>query len=87
MPKKIWFQKAVMKKPPYKLGWKKTQSTKARRRNALASRPKNWSLKKRYLSAARALQALANVTKDKRTKQLALIDARYFYRMAKRMKG
>ena len=79
--KKKWFQEAVEKKPPYKLGWKKTQSAETRRRMALESRPKNWKLDTRRLSAARALQALANVTKDPRTRQLAKEDAAYFYRL------
>ena len=79
MAKKKWFREAVQKRPPYKLGWKKTQSTETRRRKALESRPKNWSLKKRRLSAGRGLIALSNVTKDKRTKELARRDARYFF--------
>jgi len=77
---KKWFRKAVRKKPPYHLGWKKTQSTATRRRKAIASRPKSWSLKKRRTSAGRALTALANVTKDKRTKTLARRDASYFFK-------
>jgi len=82
--KKKWFQVAVMKRPPYTLGgWSKSKPPSVRRRLAVASRPKNWTLKKRYLSAARALQALANVTKDRSTKKAALVDARYFYKKAK----
>jgi len=80
---KKWFRKAVMKKPPYHLDWKKTQSTKVRRANAIASRPSNWTLKKRKLSAGRALIALANVTKDKKTERLARRDASYFFRKLK----
>lgn len=77
---KKWFQHAVKAKPPYTLGgWGKSLATSTRRRLALGSRPKNWTLKKRRLSAARALQALANVTKDKSTRTKALSDARYFY--------
>ena len=80
MRKKKWFQEAVKKKPPYNLGgWSKRKSTEARRRSALLSRPKSWSLRTRYRSAGRALQALANVTKDKETKKKALLDARYFF--------
>lgn len=78
---KKWYTKAVMEKPPYTLGWRKTQSTGVRRRAAIASRPKNWSLHKRRLSAARALTALANVTADRRTKELAKRDAEYFYKI------
>lgn len=75
-----WFKKAVMKKPPYSLGgWKKNQSPSVRRAKALASRPKSWSLKKRRLSAGRALIALANVTRDSRTEMAARADARYFF--------
>ena len=77
---KKWFKEAVMKKPPYRLGWKKTQSLKTRRRKALASRPETMKLKTKYLSTARALQSLANVTKDKRTRELAGRDARHFLR-------
>jgi len=81
---KKWYKKAVYEKPPYNLGgWKKTQPTQTRRRNALASRPKNWTLRKRRLSAGRALLALANVTKDKRTKELARRDANYFFKLLK----
>ncbi len=80
---KKWFQKAVMAKPPYKLNWKKSSPVARRRASALASRPKNWGAKKRYLSTARALQALANVTKDSKTKELAKADAEYFYRKAR----
>jgi len=81
---KKWFKKAVMKKPPYSLGgWKKTQPTNLRRQKALSSRPKNWTLKHRYLSAGRALQALANVTKDRPTKEIAMRDARYFFKKCK----
>ena len=80
-----WFQKAVKEKPPYNLGgWKKTQTRKRRRILALSSRPKNWTLKHRYLSAARALQALANVTKDQQTREKASSDARHFYKMYRR---
>lgn len=43
------------------------------------SRPKNWTLRNRYLSAGRALRALANVTKDKETRYKASKDARYFF--------
>lgn len=75
-----WFKKAVKNKPPYNLGgWSKKQSNERRRKLALQSRPRNWTLKHRYLSAARALQALTNITKDETTKVKALRDAKYFY--------
>jgi len=67
------------KKSPYNLGWRKTQSTGVRRRNAIASRPKNWTLHKRRLSTARALTALANVTTDRKTEVLVRKDAEYFF--------
>jgi len=78
-----WFKKAVRDRPPYTLGWKKTQSTPVRRQNSLDSRPNNWKLDTRRLSAARALTAIANVTKDKRTKLLAKRDARHFFNLAR----
>ena len=81
MSTKKWFQEAVLDKPPYKLGWKKSQSKRVRRQTALASRPKNWTLDHKRLSASRALQALANVTKDKKTKRLARMDAEYFRKL------
>jgi len=80
MANKNWFRGAVHNKPPYNLGgWKKTESEGSRRYHALASRPKSWSLGRRYLSTARALQSLANVTRDRETRKKALSDARYFY--------
>jgi|TARA_Y100000310_G_C20670027_1_gene809730 hypothetical protein len=79
--KKKWFKKAVFAKKPNTLGgWSKDKGMDSRRKLALGSRPKNWSLPRRRLSAARALQALANVTKDRGTKQKALADAKYFYK-------
>lgn len=81
-----WYREAVYKKAPYKLGWKKTDSMEKRRRRALASRPKNWSLKNKYLSVARALQALANVTRDRETRMKAKKDAQHFLALYKRKK-
>lgn len=80
MSKKKWFQEAVNKRPPHTLGgWNKNLPAEKRRRLALSSRPRNWTLKTKYLSAARALQALANVTRDAETRRKALADAEYFY--------
>lgn len=80
-----WFEEAINQKPPYHLGgWEKTQSSSVRRRNAYNSRPADWSKKKRYLSSARALQALSNVTTDKKTKLKAAADAKYFFKLAKK---
>ena len=81
---KNWYKKAVNEKPPYKLGgWSKTQSPITRRRLALGSRPSNWNLNKRRLSAGRALQALANVTRDGQTRIVAQRDAHYFFKLLK----
>ena len=86
MAERKWFKKAVEKKPPYSLGgWKKSQSTTVRRRKALSSRPKNWTRRHRYRSAGQSLTALANVTQDKRTEELARRDARYFFSKLKKM--
>jgi hypothetical protein len=66
-------------------GWSKSQKASTRRRLALASTPKNWSLRRRVLQAARKLQALANVTADKATKQKAQADADYFWKRLKNL--
>lgn len=62
-------------KPKRGLGWEKDMPQEKRIRVAIASRPSNWSQKKRVLSASRALQALANITTDKETERLAEKDA------------
>jgi len=78
--KKKWFTKAIEKKPPYSLnGWSKSKPIETRRRLALSSRPKSWSLRRRYRSAGQALLSLSNVTKDKETKLKAKKDAKYFF--------
>ncbi len=83
--KREWFKGAVEEKAPYNLnGWSKTKSAAARRRAALSSRPANSSKRKRYVSVGRALQALANVTTDPRTKALAKMDADHFFLEAKK---
>ena len=79
-----WFLEAVRAKPPYKLGWKKTQSEDVRRAKALASRPKNWKLRTRRRSVAQTLMALSDVTQDEETKRKAKRDAEYFYRLLKK---
>lgn len=87
MAKKKWFQPAVEKGRTKNLnGWSKSQSASTRRRRALSSRPSNWSLQKRRLSAARALQALANVSRDTATARKAKSDADYFFRLYNRYK-
>ena len=78
---KRWFKEAVKGGPTSNLGgWKKGKSARTRRRLAVASRPKTWNPETKYRSAGRALQALANVTKDKTTKRIARSDAKYFFR-------
>ena len=80
-----WFKKAVKDKPPYTLkGWNKNLPPSLRRSKALNSRPSNWPLKKKRLSAARALQALANITQDFDTRVKAKSDADYFFKLVKR---
>jgi hypothetical protein len=74
---KKWF------KPKKHSGWKKQQSAVVRRKHLLASTPKNWSLKRRRLSAGRKALALSNVSKDKATKARARADAMYFFRKMK----
>lgn len=61
-------------------GWHKTQKASTRHQLALRAHKRN------YLSTARALQALANVTTDKQTKKLARTDALYFYDMHRKEK-
>jgi len=80
-----WFKKAVMEKPPYNLGgWSKKYLASSRRRKALNSRPKSWTLNHRRVSAGRALMALSKVTKDATTKRLARQDATYFFSLLKK---
>lgn len=82
---KKWFRKAIEEKPPYTLGgWRKNLPVEERRKFALRSRPKNMSLKHRYLSAGRALNALANVSRDEKTRIAAKRDAKYFFERAKK---
>ncbi len=64
--------------PTVHTGWKKSDPATTRRRRALAAH------KGDRLAAGRSLQALANVTTDKRTSELAATDARYFFRMHKK---
>ena len=69
MAKKVerWFEAGK------KLGWQKTDSQSKRRTAALSSRRGN------YLATARALLALANVTRDVQTAKAARSDAKYFF--------
>lgn len=70
-------------KPKKHTGWKKDQKAETRRRKLLDSTPKNWSLDRRRLLAARRAQALANVTKDSATRKKAQEDANYFFNLRK----
>ena len=69
MPRKSekWFSPSLV------MGWHKNQPSAQRRTLALKSHRGD------KLATARALQQLANITKDKDTKRLARIDAVYFY--------
>lgn len=74
---KKWFKKAVMKRPPFTLsGWKKSMSPTIRRRLAISSRSAHLPEARKLLSASRALQALANVTRNAETKIAAKADAK-----------
>ena len=80
-----WFKLAVGRRAPYTLGsWAKGKPASARRRAAISSRPSNWSLHKKRLSAGRALLALANVTQDRATRNVAKRDSKYFFEKLKR---
>lgn len=81
-----WFQKAIGKSTFTLSGWKKTQKASIRRKIALSSRPKDWPMKKRVISVSRALQSLANVTKDKVTKIRAKQDSEYFLKKYRKLK-
>lgn len=65
-------------KPGVETGWEKYMLAGQRRRLVLKAH------KRDKLAAGRAMQALANVTTDKRTKLLAGRDARYFFRKLKK---
>lgn len=81
-----WFQKAMGRSKFSLSGWKKSKKSAIRRRIALSSRPKSWPLKKRLISVSRALQSLANVTKDNLTKIRAKQDSEYFMRKYRNLK-
>jgi hypothetical protein len=79
MAKKKWF------KPKKHTGWKKTQKASTRRSYLLSTTDKRKTLDNRYLIAGRRALALANVTKDKPTERLARLDAKYFFKKAKKL--
>lgn len=62
-------------------GWHKDQPEKTRRGLILIA------YKGDSLAAGRALQALANVTRDKETKEKAASDAKYFFKKYKSSKS
>lgn len=64
-------------KPKIHSGWSKDLTPMGRRRKAIIAHKGN------YLSAARSLGALANVTKDKPTASKARADSKYFYKKHK----
>jgi len=66
--------------PGKSLNWRKVESQSKRRDAALRSRRGN------SLKAARALQALANVTQDAETAHKARSDATYFFNIHRRRK-
>lgn len=78
--KKYWFN------PKSHTNWKKTQSPATRRRKLLASTDKRKSLHDRRVAAGRKIQSLANVSRDKRTAELAKKDAVYFFAKARKKK-
>lgn len=83
--KGAWFKEAVEEKAPYDLGgWSKSKPATVRRKEALKSRDNKLTKHQQYISAARALQALANVTKDIDTKEVAKRDADYLFDEAKK---
>ena len=64
-------------KPKRHTGWRKDLPMEVRRARVRAATHD-------YLSAGRAMQSLANVTKDRETHEKALADARYFFAMHSR---
>jgi len=73
MTKRKWFEPN-----PRSLNWSKDDTIQRRRRNALKARYNN------PLKAARALQALSNVTLDLETKRKSRADALYFFKLYER---
>jgi len=84
MTKRIWFAEAVEKGPTKDLDdWSKHLPQEKRLSEAIKSRPTQWSRDKKYVSAGRALTALANVTKDPATKRAARSDAKVLFARAR----
>lgn len=59
-------------------GWKKDMPIR-KRRNLVLRTSKAKSIKGKYLESARRMQALANLTTDRKTKMEAQRDAKYFF--------
>ncbi len=79
MPKKVvkWFD------PEKERDWHKSQKPSTRRRNLMDSTSKNKTIDNRREEARKAIQALANVTKDEPTRKAAQADANYFSKLRK----
>lgn len=77
-----WYQKAVRKRRT-PTGWRKTASQRERVSKMVESHRYK---RQPYLSSAKALTALANVTKDPETKVKARRDSRLLYQMHKEEK-
>lgn len=60
-------------------GWRSTLKSTARRSLALKSRPKSWSLNKKYSSIARALAVKAVLSSNYRVSKSAKSDSKYFF--------
>jgi len=81
--KQYWFGPIVAKRLATKghTGWRKKDPAEKRRRTMIRAHDGD------ILAAARACQALANVTKDPETKRKAAADAKYLFRLYRRKKG
>ena len=77
---KKWF------KPKEHTGWNKDMSSAKRRALLLKFTDKSKSMKQRYLTAFKKINALANVTRDRKTKTEARKDAEYFRKKLKEEK-
>ena len=79
--KKVRRRKKTSKKwysPKVHSGWRKSQTAVTRRKLVLEAHEGD------LLSAARSMQALANVTQDSRTRELAVADARFLFKEYRR---
>ena len=76
--KLYWF------KPKTHTGWDKDNKAITQRRKLLDATDKRKSFHYRYVQAARMIQSLASVTKDKPTETKARADAVYFFKKAKK---